>query len=682
MAFKTSNINGYGTGALGTVSYSSGQINSYANITAISTNTITIGTPSNGIYETFAVGKEILLHVSAITTGTDYSYLGKYMVATITNVNGSILTLSQDVSGLIASGVLANHHVQAITIAQFNTLNLSTTLAPLAYNTSNKYGGIVALKAKTALNLSGSALINLVAKGIPITNVAYRPATTQEGTANQIGWENHITARNFYLNCPDGAAFIVAATVSNTGTTARIGSATTGVALYPYNAGATSTTPVQGGPTILLAAGTITGFDVSLISKASSNTSGSGLGRCYIATDSQMPADEGLYALDCLSNSSRLVSLGIKNYGAGTLGSVASLGGQINSYAPVTAISGDGLTLTIGTAYNGVYEQIEAGKLVMFHVSRQIGSDTGYLGKFILAKVLSVVGSAITLDTPVTNVVSFGVTTNYKCQLLTVAQFDSLAWSGSYTGAKAFNDTHGCGGVLAIAAKTAVDLSGGQLNMEGKGVPASVSRPVVTTQSSGHQADCLPLSQGGGAVFILANQLTVNASSRIGGSQSGALYGGTAGAYNSGDGGKGGAGYGGGSGGGGAGNIYPGVAGAAGRFGLGFGGGSGGGGGYGGYNCGAGGSGAVIGDCGSDGIACDGAAGIGGDGGCSIFIVANTLVSFVVSCLCTGGGAGHGGGSGGSYGGGGGGGGAGAPGTCFVYANTLTSPDYTALLAS
>ena len=169
MAYKMSEVGGFGTGALGDITNPSGQINSYANVTAINTNTITIGTPSNGIYETFAVGKEILLHVSAITSGTDYQYLGKYMVAQITAVAGSVLTLSKDVSGLIASGVLANHHVQAITVAQFATLNLTATITPLAYNATNKYGGIIALKCKTALNISGSGKIDLAAKGIPMT---------------------------------------------------------------------------------------------------------------------------------------------------------------------------------------------------------------------------------------------------------------------------------------------------------------------------------------------------------------------------------------------------------------------------------------------------------------------------------------------------------------------------------
>lgn len=713
MAYKMSEVGGFGTGALGDITNPSGQINSYANVTAISTNTVTIGTPSNGIYETFAVGKEILLHVSAITSGTDYQYLGKYMVATITAVAGSVLTLSKDVSGLIASGVLANHHVQAITVAQFATLNLTATIAPLAYNATNKYGGIIALKCKTALNISGSGKIDLAAKGIPIGSIALRPATTQEGTAAQIGWENHITARNLYLNCPDGAVFIAAKTLANTGTSTRIGGATAGVALYPYNGGSTSNTNAKGGPSILMAAQTITGFAVDMISKASSNTSGRGIGRCYIATDSKIAADEGLYALDCLSNPARLVSMGIKDYGSGTLGTVSSLSGQINSYVNVTAISADGRTLTIGTKYEGVYEKFEVGNRVMFHVSRQTGSDQASIGKFILAKILSVTGSTVMLDTPVTNVVPSNVTSNYKCQMVTLAQFDNLAWNGNYTGAKAYNDSHGCGGILALQAKTLLDLQSGKLNMEGKGIPSNVSRPAVTWQCSGSQGDTLPLSSGTGSVFIVAKSLFTNTSTRIGAATI------SADAY------KGAIGTGGapGSTGGSAGSS--GITGANAQF---LWGGDGGRGGYmgssDGYTLGTAGASAAgcgkMGGAGGTGTSINtglvGYGGAGGASGASLFIVSDTWTGYSVHCIGTGGfggasggaglsptaaycgsagnpgnpsgagyggsGAGGGGGAGGYGSPGGGGGAGGSPGTCFIYANTITNPDYTAYLAS
>ena len=686
MAYKMSEVGGFGTGALGDITNPSGQINSYANVTALNGTSVTIGTPSNGIYETFAVGKEILLHVSALAAGSNTAYLGKYMVATITGVAGSVLTLSKDPTGLLPAVELTNHHLQAITIAQFATLNLSATIAPLAYNATNKYGGVIALKCKTALNISGSGKIDLAAKGIPIGSIALRPATTQEGTAAQIGWENHITARNLYLNCPDGAAFIAAKTVINAGTSTRIGGSTAGVAQYPYNGGATSTTPVNGGPSILLAAQVVSGFAVSMISKTSSNTSGRGLGRCYIATDTKLTADEGLYALDCLSNPARLTSMGIKNYGSGALGTISNPSGQINSYAPVTGLSPDGLQIGIGTTYNGAYERIEVGNTVMFHVSRQISTDNEHLGKFILAKVLAVAGTTVTIDNSVTSVLPSSILSSYKCQLVTVAQFDTLTISSTYSAAKAYDDSHGCGGILALAAKTAMNLSGGKLNMEGKGIPANVSRPVAVWQCSGQQAVCLPISQGTGALFLVAKTMTVDSSSRLVGAGSGAEYfgksGGTAPSWGT-TGTTGGSGYGGGGGGGGGGETYP-TAGGAGGF------QAGGDGGYGGGDAfqGAPGAGAdwsgIVGANGFPGGFGGGSGGAAGAAGGSLFAVVDTIVGFNAHTISTGGYGGSGGTPG--YNGpparGGGGGGGGGAGTCFIYTNTITNPDYTAYLAA
>lgn len=668
MAYKISEVGGWGTGSLGAVLNPSGQINSYANVTALSGSTVTIGTPSAGIYETFAAGKEIMLHVSAVASGSDTTYLGNYLIATITAVNGSTLTLSKDVSGLVASASFANYQVQAVTVAQFDTLNLTGTLTPLAYSATNKYGGILAFKCKTAFNVSGSAALNLVGKGIPTANIALRPATAQEGTAAQIGWENHIAARKLYLNCPDGAVFIAAKASNCSGTAARIGGTAAGVAFYPYNSG-TSNTAVMGGPAILWASQTISGFTPSIISKSSSNTSGKGLGRCYIATESKLPADEGLYALDCISNPARLSAMGIKDFGTGTLGTVLTLSGQVNSYAPVTAISSDGKTITIGSKYEGAYERFTAGSRIMFHVSKQTGTDNALLGKFILANILSVSGSSVVLDAAVTNVVPTTVLGSYKCQLITVAQFDTLANSAAYTGAKAYDDGTGCGGVLALAAKTTMDLSGGVINMEGKGIPAGTARAAVSWQCSGHQGDCLPLSQGNGAVLLIAKSLTVNADSRIGSTVSGASYAGTGGSGVSGT--------------AAAGILGTGGTGTNGDFST------------------VGGNGGVVGVAGIAGGNASYDGGTGGASGASIFIVADTLTTFSINVIASGGyggggGAGYGSASGGAnggagYGGGGGGangasssagGGGGGAGSCFIYCNTITLPDYTAILAS
>ena len=682
MAFKLTDVNGYGTGALGDVTNPAGQINSYANVTAMTANSITIGTPANGAYETFTVGKEILLHVAAKVSGTDTTYLGKYIVATITAVAGSVLTISRNpLTDLMPSASLTTDVVQAITIAQFNTLTLSTgSVAPLAYVVANKYGGVLAIKCKTSLVLSGGS-INLLDKGIPIASTALRPLLEQETNAGKTGWENHVTARQLLMNCGDGVAFIITNVTTVSGTASRIGAAAAGVNYFPYGVNKNTNAEVKGGSTILLVSATITGFVPDIISKG--KTTGTGLGRCYIATETALKTDEGLYAQDCISNKSRLKTLGIKDFGNGVLGNVVNPTGQLNSYARVTSITGN--VVVIGTPVNGAYNTFTSDSEVMFHVSAKITTgDNSMLGKFFLGKILSVSGNNITLASAPAFSVSL---TDYICQLVTIPCFGNLTVANSYTGTLAWDDTKKLGGILALKASGTLNLTGGVLNTVNKGLPFNAQqRPLLVNQCSGQQKDYLPINQNGGAVLLIAKQLTGDALSRIGGTWSASFFGGASTSGSS-------AGY------------------------CGFASGSTGGAGYGGIGgIGVPGTG-ITGDTG-------GAMGSGYNGGSSIMIIADAL-SLPLVALSTGGkggigmaaggcgagtpggaggggyGGGGGSGGGGGWGGGGGyggggsggtgtsGGGAsvaqtgeagGGAGTCFVYANTITISDYTGVI--
>lgn len=530
MAFKLQDVGGYGTGALGDITNPTGQINSYANVTALGNGTITIGTPANGVYEKFEVGKEIQIHVSARSSGTDAQYLGKNAVATITAVNGSVLSLSKDISGLppsalpglVPSADFANHYVQAFTIAQFDSLSLTTgNITPPVYNVTSKYGGIIALKCKTELVLNGGS-INLVDKGIPIASKALRPLTAQENELSTLhksfGWENHITQRQLLLNAGDGVAWLLAKKISVFSATSRIGGTTAGVANFPYNnifSKIATIVPsnIAGGSTILIASDAISGFVPDIISKGKST--GQGYGRCYIATETALPADERLYAQDCLSNPLRLRNLGIKDFGNGTLGNVVNPTGCINSYANVTAI--DGQKIVIENIVNGIYGTFSAGMAVMFHVTtKKTTSDSALFGKFFNTKIIATAIGEITLESPIPFMVPLE---NYYCQLITIPQFENFTISNTYDKTLIWDSTKKLGGIAVLKAKGTVDISNGKIALAGKGLP--YSRPILSTQCSGQQKDYLPISQTGGAVLIIADTLTGNNDSLIGGNASG-----------------------------------------------------------------------------------------------------------------------------------------------------------------
>ena len=310
MSFPINEVGGYGSGALGDVTEPSSSINSYARVTTVSPTyiVININAAQFGSYERFTAGTEILIHVSGTTAATYMTYLGRWCTAKIVSVtNENQLNLDTDVTTLISSEELGHYYVQAVTIAQFKNLTLGTgvTIQPYQYNMSNYYGGIVALKCSEALTFDGGH-INLSSFGIPTTAASIRPQTTQEtnGTTDvqkYAGWENFDTLNRFMLNVGDGAAWIVAKSVT-CHADSRIGNVSTyGSAFCRGASDSVGTKPGSitnvGGSTILMAAETITNFNQRMFAKyrASTAAAGQGICRCYIATETKLPNDEFLH---------------------------------------------------------------------------------------------------------------------------------------------------------------------------------------------------------------------------------------------------------------------------------------------------------------------------------------------------------------------------------------------------
>ena len=102
MAFDLKNAGNYGNGTDEFSADNAATLNSYAQITAIAENQIVISTEkyTAGSYHTFTIGDEILFHVSAMKSGNDTTYLGRYFVASIVNleVNSTAKTKSLTLS--------------------------------------------------------------------------------------------------------------------------------------------------------------------------------------------------------------------------------------------------------------------------------------------------------------------------------------------------------------------------------------------------------------------------------------------------------------------------------------------------------------------------------------------------------------------------------------------------------
>ena len=544
MAFKLNSVHGYGSGINSTAENPVGQLCSYANVTDYTENTITIGTPANGAFEKFEANREIMIHVSA-TNGTsqEFKYLGRYLVATITSVASNVLTISDNFTKVLPKEEFSKYKVQVVTANTYYNLTLTngTKIAPLVYHATKFYGGILFIKVNGYCLFSGGH-IDLADKGIPVANKAMRPITNQEtnGTLDSdmyAGWENSETRDRFLLNSGDGALFLVAKSLVCSAETSRIGNTTVQGVQYcrgasdskGYNESKPANATNVGGSTIAIIADEIVGFNPKIISKYHVGAAGQGLARCYIATNSILPNDEGLYSYDIMSNDKRpLRVLNLHNFGTGSFGDYTNPIVKLNSYLHVTAVSSDGRTLTYNNKDNSGVARFEKGALVMYHIAKAPATASNFYGKFKFAHIVSDNGIQILLDAPVVELVpNNGSLVNMSVQLIAVPQYNNLTISYDFDKTPAYNTTTGTGGVCVVSVADTLDLSGGgYIDVEKKGGGDAYARDGLKYIGNAQDADILPIGQGHGSVLVIAKKIKLSSQSRIGARYDGAGFGG------------------------------------------------------------------------------------------------------------------------------------------------------------
>ncbi len=573
MAFSLDDIGGIKANQWNTFeAANANRLNSYAHVTAISTTSITIDTANAilGAYEQFAAGSQILFHVSASKAGAT-QYLGKWCHAQITAVSGDLLTLNKDVTQILPAANFNDYYVQAITFACLKNMTLpeGVTIAPPAYSASIFCGGIVVIKHYGTLQFSGGH-IDLTDKGIPTDSKTLRPWLKQElqgklDTDKYSGWENGITADRFLLNAGDGACFIVtsyASPVTADGSatlrTSRIGNVNSKGVLNCRGAADSANKPANvtniGGSTILLIhqgrRRICQYFGLQLFSKYRSTalTEGQGLGRAYVAYG-MLPYDfddEGCAAIDLIDNPALpATSFNIHDFGDGSLGNVTNPTVCINNYARITAVSADRKQLTYDYKTTNGLAPIAANSPVMI-VGTSTSTDTTTCrdehGKMIVAHVLSVTATKITLDTPVPEIDS-----TTALQLVSIPQFNNFTLNQRYYetppywGHASESNIFGYGGICALACKGTCNLSGGQLDVTALGMPCITGTKNAYHGDTSYAAGRInygeklsnanmsirfPPGGGHGAVFILANVLTMNENTRIGATYTGNFLGG------------------------------------------------------------------------------------------------------------------------------------------------------------
>lgn len=580
MAFDLVAYGGYGTGSLGDVTNPTGQINTVADVLLSGEDddytdigdTFYLTNKTVGLTGDFAAGMEVLIQMAGASdpkgaNDDDIEYVGLWAVATIESVGSDgEITLTYDskfektIKDIEATRGMTDSNddtqIKIVSVAHFRnlTLNSGCIISP-------PQGFPLAIKCSGTLKLNGGH-IDLRNRGFDM-KPTHRPLLAQEvygtlDTDKYSGWENSDALRHMPLNAGDGTAFIFAKTLNVANNTSRIGNPT--FAGIQFNRSAadspsrqTHTTNV-GGSNIFIAAGTITNFSPNIIAKCRSLTSAeianndivdtdnfAGLARCYIASNTILRNDEGLYAYDNISDSERVKNdLNILSFGDGSSGSFNSTA-RVNNYAAVSAIDATRQILTlapadrsglIGLTTDG-FELLAIGKLVMVHFHHKTAANTLYSGRFILAHVLGISGDDVTLDTAIPEEL-YNVFDDYYCQIITVPQFVNYTLNGTHSDTPKLHgsDTStNCaqGGIFAIAVKDTCDLSRGIINLEGKGGWLAYGDNGLAHIGNAQDCNKLPIGQGHGSVFILAKNLEMGYGTRIGATYSGAKFGGQGG---------------------------------------------------------------------------------------------------------------------------------------------------------
>lgn len=579
MSFDVDAAGGYGSGSLGDVTNPDGQINSYALVSSFGTHTDGFSDPltivkftndtkyySNGIYHDLTdnnsiKGVEVMIVNFAQTTSGSQNRLGEYRICKVVGkgavreddgtISEHILRLDQNINSVFVG---VNCYKMIITIPHFKNLTLTngnylTTQRPRIGNTGDFWcGGYVAFKCSGTFTMEGSSGINLQLCGhMPLLSDSYRQKTTQEAnglldTDLYAGVENSIAKDHLILNRGDGACWVLARSIVSSGS-ARIGNPEKFGVQYCRGATDSPNRPsgatIHGGSTICVVCQYWTGFSPEIISKYKSGTDTEttywhGLARAYLAInsrDASMIPDEGLYALDTPKTLRRPKSdCNIGGFGRGTQGSMSfnttqSMTKCFNDYLSIHSVADDGYRVVCHGFSTDVDPLItrENGSLVMIHMTQKSAGATYENGRFFLARVVSSSSDGTIINHPCT----FNPETHYV-QMIVIPEFTDLTIKGTYSHTQAWYQR--AGGIFAIACSGTCNLSTAVIDLTAKGTFLNNTNKLMDNSNMRNR---LPIGQGNGSAFILAKNLVLSLSTRIGGTYSGVEYGGNAVKYKS-----------------------------------------------------------------------------------------------------------------------------------------------------
>lgn len=205
---------------------------------------------------------------------------------------------------------------------------------------------------------------------------------------------------------------------------------------------------------------------------------------------------------------------------------------DLNSYALITDINANLITIDINNAYLGQFGTFKAGEVILIHASASPTLKTEKLGNFICAKIEVANAEKLTLDKDISATFDASDLDNYCIQAVTFAEFHCLKVNaGSAIQPQIYSSSAHHGGILAIKVTDKLTLNG-DIDLTDCGISTyqkDYLRPLTDQEIKGTlDADELAgqenycnnnnflLNSGDGAAFIFAKIINADKNARIG----------------------------------------------------------------------------------------------------------------------------------------------------------------------
>ena len=197
---------------------------------------------------------------------------------------------------------------------------------------------------------------------------------------------------------------------------------------------------------------------------------------------------------------------------------------NLNSYAAITEIDKNLITIDLANAFHGKFEFFTAGVEILIHASASDTLQADKLGNYIVAKITVADAGKLTLNIDIETQFKNSDLQDYHIQAITFARIHCLKLlEGGIISPPVYSPFTWLGGIVALKCDYALELRGGHIALNDCGIPVSWKdriRPLTDIEIYGEldidktageenfqTKDKFLLNSGDGAAFIIAKKI-------------------------------------------------------------------------------------------------------------------------------------------------------------------------------